>query len=396
MWKKVLYVGFTLIIAIVVFFLGYYSNQFNHLYGLVNSAIEEKNYAEVVKIFDVCFDTKSKISDDSDKLDIVLYPAVSDAGSNPEITYGTENDMKKYNKFEKVYYLYIFNPKYSYSDVSTGSDSAVNKTGIRFNGESSSYDYYYIVNENYNSSEYKANPATLSEAILNNQRNLTGTVSSMNFMRFTLTETMVKEIETKLGSTITSFEILDSTGATDIYKSDVALDYKDKFFTDINDLIVERNEYLNILQTTDDSEKINAANEKFSLFFNGNDQTKGWLAEFEENTATTGYSFHYDSSYLTPSSLIWQTIGMDALFIVFMILLYVVLFHFSAIRRIFSRSTYKNYKDDDVIVNGKKQKLSELNKTPKATKKENIIEVKEETSNEATSEAQKENTENKE
>ena len=50
MWKKVLYIGVAAVIGIMVFLLGYQSNQINHLTSLVNNAIDSGKYEEVAKI----------------------------------------------------------------------------------------------------------------------------------------------------------------------------------------------------------------------------------------------------------------------------------------------------------------------------------------------------------
>lgn len=386
MWKKVLYIGVAAVIGIMVFLLGYQSNQINNLTSLVNNAIDSGKYEEVAKIWEGCFDTKSIVVDNDDDLDIVVYPATSQV----DVSYGASDDKKeRHYKYEKSYYIYIFKSKFNYINAqsSTGEDS--NKMGIRFYSGEEKYDYYFVVNADINSSSYVEKPTKLSEALLNNSRDYTASQEGWNFMKLTVTESMLTAMA--LNGGVDRIAITDNSGA-EVYNEAAQLDFSQAFFTDIADLFTNYNEFLQAeIDANGDSKKINAAVEKFNNFY------EPWYEDFEAKTAETGYTFRYSEDYLFPSSLIWQTIGMEAIYIVVVAIFYILLFHFAAIRSLFSKERYKDYgarktyvtpKDD---VKTKKAEVVEAEFVEKGESKADKEEVDETPSLEEPKEETKEN-----
>lgn len=353
MWKKILYFGVAIIIGILVFIMSYSSNQMNHLESLVKGAIDNEKFHEVPMVWDGCFDTNSIIENNQDNLDIVLYPATSQT----DITLKIGEESRREVEYEKAYYLYIFNAKFSLGNINDGATN-YNETCLEFSSESnsSSYKYYFVVNEEINKGSYIEEPTTLAEALLNNSRDVTNTNETWNFMRVTLTETMINHITSSIGGEITKFDLKDSDGNIQ-YSSDVKLDFSQPFFTDVKDLFENYNIYLDSYLAADgDKTKIQEASDKFQEFY------EAWKIEFDKNEK--GYTFRYDDNILTPSKLMWQTVGMVTLYAVVIVLFYILLFHFSAIRKIFSRETYKDYSDDkEVMVNGKMVKRNKGKQT---------------------------------
>lgn len=344
MWKKVLYLGVTIIFGFLVYIMSSNSNQMNHLESLVKKAIESEKFYEVPMIWDGCFDTTSIVKNDSDKMDIVLYPATSQT----DVTYGPEDSSSRFLKFERAYYLYIFNTSFSLNSVKTDSETSYNLSGIEFSNGTKSYMYYFIANENTNASSYEANPTTKEQAILKSNRDITNTNSVWNFMRVTFTETMLNEIVKELGSDITTLSVKDSEGVAQ-YTSDVSVNFSQNFFTDVKPLFDNYNIYLDsYLAANGDKNKINEAQTKFNEFYDP------WYEEFESKKEETKYTFRFDNDVLSPSKLMWQTIGITALYAVVVVLIYILLFHFKAIKRIFSKENYKKYSSDSkILVNGK-------------------------------------------
>lgn len=349
MWKKVLYFGVAVIIGIVVALLGYSSNQYNHIYGLTSEAISEKNYSEVAKIFGGCFDTKSIITEDSEDVDVVVYPG----SSLTNVSYG---DKKTFLAYEEAYYVYIFSPKFSYLTATNG-DTMSNKTSLRFTSGTKNYDYPFIVSSTVNSSTYKEKPETALEAVLNASRDVTATQSNWGFMTVTVTKTMLDEFTRVNGSPITSMSILNNIGEN-VFTTDIDLTFSQSFFADIDELFVNYNIYLQAYLADNNNKE---AVTTFNAFY------EEWYKDFEASTATTGYTFRYDDSYLSPGKLIWQTVGMLALFLVMIILFYILLFHFAAIKRLFNRESYKDYSNN-------KGGKSTSNQKPIAYKKGALVE----------------------
>ena len=379
MWKKVIYIGIAVVIGIAVFLFGYNSNQMNHLVNLVDEAIENEKYEDVAKIWEGCFDTKSIVSNDKDNFDIVIYPATSQT----DVTYGT--DSTRYLKYEKAYYIYLFNMRFSYGSVNTGSGTNSNKAAIEFSNGDQSYSYYFIANDTTNSSSYIANPMTKEEALLNVSRDLTSTIDAWNFLKVTFTETMIKKIESSIGGEITGISIKDSTGETQ-FTANVQMNFSQEFFKDMEPLFTNYNIYLDAyLAANDDSAKIDAAANAFTEFYGDDkDTTKGWAnTTFKEYETQKGYTLRYGNDILTPSKIMWQTVGIEALYLVVAALIYIMLFHFKAVRALFSRDNYKKYssKNHQVIINGKVANSPKEKPQPK-TEVEQIEAPKEEVAEE--------------
>lgn len=347
MWKKVLYFGVAIVFGILVYIIGYSSNQMNHLVGLVNNAIAEEEFYKVPMIWGGCFDTKSIVEDNSDKLDLEVYPATSQI----DITYGTEDNSQRYLEFEQAYYFYIFNAKFTTSTAVVGETSS-NKTAVEFKSSETGkgYNYYFVVSDTINSSSYVAEPTTKEEQLLNSTRDITNTKDDWNFMRVTFTKTMLDEIEKSLGGKITSLSINDCDGNS-VYTTNISLDYSQSFFSDkkMVEMFTKYNTYLDsYIAANNDSDKIKELNNEWGTQFDA------WKKEFIAESEVTGYAIGYESSVVTPSKIVWQTIGMLALYALVVILFYVLLFHFSAIKGLFSKESYKKYsKEKRAKVNGK-------------------------------------------
>ncbi len=336
MWKKVLYFGVAIVFGILIYIIGYSSNQMNHLEGIVSNAIAEEKFYKVPMVWGGCFDTKSIVEDNSDKLDLQIYPATSQT----DITFGSEDNTERYLEFEHAYYLYIFNAKFTTSTAVVGEKSS-NKTSIRFvsNETSKSYDYFFVVDDTINSSSYVETPKTKEEYLLNSSRDVTNTKDAWNFMRVTFTKTMLDEIEKQIGGEITSLSINDCDGNS-VYNTEIKLDYSQGFFSDkkMDEMFVKYNTYLDAYIAADgDNNKLKELNEEWGIQF------ETWKKEFIAETETTGYAIGYEKDIVSPSKLVWQTIGMLALYALVIILFYILLFHFSFIRSLFSKESYKDY-----------------------------------------------------
>ncbi len=348
MWKKVLYIGIAIIFGIIIFMVGYISNQVNHISDLVSKAIKEERYEEIPRISDaLCFSEESLITDDqTDKMELKVYSGLL----QQDITYtpSADNQINE-SLLEEAYYFYIFNPKFTYSDV-----NSKNYMGVTFSNEQSSYTYYFIVDSNYNTQYYKAAPTTKEEAILNKARS-SSTFNNWGYYSFSLSKSMAGFISEKINGDIQSFTIIDSEGIDVASYHSLALDFSQPFFVDQNnqELIKKYAECSTRFSNTDNKDEKKAIQKEFNTFYS-------------EYLDTTPYTIHYTNNELLPSSLVWKTIGMEALYVVFIIFLYILLFHFRGLKALFSRSSYKDYKTpkDEIIINGKKVKINQ-NRGPK-------------------------------
>lgn len=366
MWKKVLYVGVSIIIAVVIYMIGYQSNQNNHIYDLVAENVNKGEYANVGRTLGGCFDTKSIVTEDEDKLDLVVYPATT-------LTSSYQVDGKSYQHFETAYYIYLFKPQFSLWNVD--NEKAPNMSGIRFiASDGSSYDYLYLVNENVNADKYVNNPKTEEEALLKNQRQqiIYQKQHNLLFAISTFTKTQLNLIKTYLnGNEIDKISILDIRGEV-VYTTNVQLDFSQAFFTDVESFRAHFDEYVQKVNATSDKKEKKRLEEEFNAYsIDWQDNTFApWVEE-------KNYTLRYDNSILSPSSLIWRTIGMVALFAVVVVILYLLFFHFAAVKRIFSRETYKDYGGKGTYVNGKEihNKKPSSKKTPVKDSKGPVVEA---------------------
>lgn len=332
MWKKVLFVGIAIVIGIGVFFLGYRSNYVNHIYKLVGDAIDESRYSDVAKVFGGCFDTESIIKDNSDDYDIVIYPGTTLTDS---VNYGEEEN---YYHYRKAYYFYIFKMKFTTAASSTGTQ----KTGFRFYSDSESYNFYFTVNSDTNSSYYVSNPSNLEEVLLNSEH-MSLTSGDIKFVNLTLSDDQINMIETKLGGKINKMAILDSLG-DEVDSFPISLNFEEAFFKDADEFITAFDKQVND-NKPDDYDEIES----------------NWEALIKSDDNT--YTNHYSDDILSPKSLIWRTVGILALYSVVMVLFFILIFHFKSIKRIFSRENYKDYgsRRQTTYVNGKEQSNKDKN-----------------------------------
>lgn len=354
MWKKVLYFGIAIVIGIVVAMVAYSSNQFNHVYNLVNTAIAEKKYEDVAKVFGGCFDTHAINTIEHDQMDIVVFPGTTLTNT---VYYSQESEEQTYLVYEEAYYIYIFNPTFNYVNVNDD-----NQTALRFTSSSAAqYTYPFVVSSTTNKDYYVEKPSNPTEAVMNDARDLISVQTNWNFMSITLTKTMVDYIKAQIGGTIVQMEVLDNEGTNVVYSESLPLDFSQAFFSDISELIDHYNVYLQAyLKDNNDTE----AADQFNAFY------EPWYEEFKANQEQTGYTFRYDDHTLSPGSLLWQTVGMMALYLVFIILIYILLFHFASIKRIFSRETYKDYSSNKKGTSAKPAKSTPVKKADLTVKEE--------------------------
>lgn len=336
---KVVYIVFAVIAAVIVYFLGYNSNSVNHIVNLTNKAIESQNYVEVAKIHGGCFDINNLATEDSDDFDIAIFPATTLIQYSYYETEESETPVTK-AKYDQAYYIYVFNPKFSLTPNEVDG-LYLNDAGIKFKSASGSYNYKFQITETINKDDYNEKPLTFEDALLNGKRESVTYYENWNFINVTLTRSLINTVASQLKGDINSIDILDKDGEA-IYTIDVKLDFSQEFFADVNDLCVEYNKFVDVINSKDatDEEK-ESADKAFETFYVGTEDTPGFEEEFLKNE---NYSFRYADGYLQPGSLVWQTIGLIALFIAAAALLYFLLFHFAFIKEFIARQGRGNGK----------------------------------------------------
>ena len=137
-----------------------------------------------------------------------------------------------------------------------------------------------------------------------------------------------------------------------VYEQNVTLDFNKEsgFFKDMGPLVVNYNQYIDeVTAANNDNTLINEANKKFEAFY----------IDFEAKfLATENYTFRYEDSYLQPSRLVWETIGLEALYVLAVAILYILIFNFSMIKNIFNKNSYSNSYGQRAVAKNKKNSNS--------------------------------------
>ena len=353
---KIVYIGFSIVFGFVLFIAIYNTNAYNHIYEMTQEAVASGNYANVAKIHGGCFELTNLASDDSDNLDLAVFRSST---LEQATYYVDEENTVNYSKYVKSYYIYVLNPNFSIIDVTNG-DQLLNKAGFRFTGTSGEYDYYFKVDESYNTSLYKEKPASLNEALINNGRYMTADFENWKLYQLVLTSTMIDAMNI---GTINKISVCDNQGNV-VGEASVTLDFTGDYFNDIQELEDAYNAYIDVVTKEDvkNDEKTEAVN-AFNSFYEGEN---GFETRFLSNS---NYSFRYEDKVLQPSSIMWTSIGLICLYIVAAALLFILCFHFHKVRRIFSKDAYKDYEGS------RKKASTSKNSVEKTNKEENVVEA---------------------
>lgn len=282
MIKKILFFTITIVVGVVLAYTTYYSSYVNHVYDIVETALKEERYEDVARMFTSYFDAESKVQRvDSEEGFILVYPSILQ-------TTKTSTDGKSYTGFEKGYSVYGFSLKdTSFADITVSKDTTKNDSGIIYNGrDSQSYSYPFVVKTG------------------DNPYDLTSTISSLKCVEANIGE---KDINEKLGGSITSISLLNSNGETIINASGLNLDLSEEFFTYADELIAKHDE----CAPTNDKDT-------FNPFF------EEWKTRYL--AANENYKMFYSTSDIKPTSLLWKTVGIMVMYVAVCVLIGLLIF----------------------------------------------------------------------
>lgn len=391
MLKTILKVVYVTIAAVLCFilFMGFYNTfRSDYVIELTSTAVKEKNYETIAKVFNVTFDLKSVLNEQpTDEVHIEILPSISRVDA---VTYKKEEGSEDYTAttnylFEYNYSFYLYEPKFSTAD---SSDNGIytNKTAIRFYGENDKYyDYLLKVTSSVNKDSYSARPETVSDALLKSSRDQLQVLNLINATYATINESIINYIQSEyLESSITGYSIIDGNGKEVFAPQNVNFDFSQQFFNE-QEIIDFKTKYNEVIEAQ--KESTDAANSKYADFekWYYGENNDGIFYTFYESEAHPTYMHQLDESELKPASIVWKTIGIIALFLLAVIILYILLFYFKWIKRIVTRSgknegryTAKNQaqKKNSNNNSNKAQANSLKNKPNKSTKPTKAIDTK--------------------
>lgn len=396
---KVLYISFGLLIGLLVCLVGYQTNGATHVMNMINEAIDSKNYSELVMINGVCFDKESIVEDNSDKLDIAIFPGTHLTAAQ---YYENDDDKTVVEKYlaEKAYYIYIISPDFSIKGYSENKEF-VNRSGLKFVSNNASYKYNFLVSDTVNDEYVEKTPICFEDSYFG-YRDVINDNSVWGFMNIVVTEGMLKAMNV---SNTNKIEVYDDTDNI-VASFDVNLDFSQKFFTDVEPLVSTHNDYLKKIDGHEnDRSLVKEADAEFEKFYLGEakDGSSGFKNDFVK--LDDSYSFRYDDKILAPGKLVWQTIGGLVIYLLAAVVLYLLFFHFKDLMNIFTKNK-GNYRVNPASVNAAKQAnnniinakvkeekpskaevASENNKAPEEVKND-VIEVVEESKQEVSQETE--------
>ncbi len=345
MFKTILKVVYVTIAAVLCFilYMGFYNTfRSDYVIELTSTAVKEKDYETIAKIFNVTFDLKSILEEQpTDKAHLEVLPSISRVDA---VTYSKKENSDEYTAkinylFEYNYSFYLYEPKFSIAD-SSDNGSITNKTAIRFyNDENKSFDYLLKLTSTVNKDKYSSKPETLSDALLKTGRDQLQILNLINATYVTINESVINYIQSDYldGKAITSYSIIDGNGELVFEPKSINLDFSQQFFKE-QEIIDFKAKYSAVIEAQ--KESTDAGNSKYSEFeewYYGKNKD-GVFYTFYESEEHPTYMHQLDEAALKPASIIWKTIGIIALFILACVILYILLFNFKWIKRIITRS----------------------------------------------------------
>lgn len=335
---KVVYVTIAAVLAFVLY-LGFYSSfRTDYVVNMAKTAVQNKDYVTIDKMFNVTFDSKSILnSQASDKVYVEVLPSIS----RLDVSTYTKNDDDSYKAndstylFEYNYSFYFYEIDFSLSDRSDNGKT-LNNTSIRFyNDDNKYYDYYFRITSSVNSELYTMYPLSVSEGLLNTSRDMVYTYNYVNLCYATFNETILNIISNDYldGKSITKYTLVDSNGSEVFTPSEIDLSFNQQFFKE-TEIITFKEKYNAYLSASDDEKDTRLT--EFENWYYGENKD-GVFYTFYETTAHPTYMHQFDESVLTPSSIIWKSIGLLALYILAVVILYILIFKFKWIKSIVTR-----------------------------------------------------------
>lgn len=316
MFKKICFFILVGFFALAIGFLQYNTNNIEYVKDLYTKHIKKGEYEEVAKIFNDLVDTNSIYEDDTDAADIRIYPGMTMV----KASYTENNEQKAYIVYEYGYNFYIFKSEFAFHNISL-NDSVENASSIRFTNGDNYYDYYLVVDKEYNSSVYKETAATKEEALLNNGRDYVDSNDSVGFITISFYSTMIDYIKSQIGGDITGVDIMSNEGKV-LYSMAITFNFDEQFFLDAKNLLDYQNNSLDEYELADSKEK------RAEILDDAKKYLKDWSYKYED----ASYYVRLESMG-TPAIVIWKTTGSLLLFAVFIVLIYFALFERKRIKR---------------------------------------------------------------
>ena len=149
---KIFYIAVGLVLCILFGVLNYNTGADEVYIEKVTEAYQSDDMSELVRVFSsfaLPYDSNAFVTKDTNgKNKMALYGSIN----RLNVSYKEDDQDKTYQGVEFIYYLFIKGIDFPSGKTTDGT----NNSGIKFyNADGDSYEYYFIVDDKINTSEYK-------------------------------------------------------------------------------------------------------------------------------------------------------------------------------------------------------------------------------------------------
>ena len=347
---KVIYISFAVIIMFFSAIVLFNTAKGDHILNITNKALDEKNYDKILELFGGIYWNEPVIKESKGDTDFLVVPTYLES---TVLYYPEDSNMTHmHHSFSNSYGFYIFNSNIKTADRAL-SGKKINESGVKFiadNGEE--YIYYFRVSATVNCNESYEQAKSVNDYYLNHKRDIISDKSKYGFFNFNINQELVEAIEEKLEGQIVKFNITENDGKS-VFENDFdfAFNFNDAesgFFAEDQGGVVYK-AYTDYLPYYD-SYKINQKKYKSDNYVDGvtkdvfNSKTETFndkVSKFREdakagNVYNANLKISLGESEIMTNSVIayavWRTIGIEALVLVVVAVIYILLFHFQQLR----------------------------------------------------------------
>ena len=351
---RIVYFAISIIIAVFVGMIYYQSSVYQEIYDKTQEWIKNEDYDSLARMYCGYFDRTPIISDkdaNGSKLLVLAgtqeetfnyyrLKANAEAGSTKDSDY----DTLIYHQYEYAYdFLFVIpqseKAKYNTKNIDL-TDKKINNFGIRFYDKTDKtkyYDYKYELSNTVNKDDFIYRPMSVEEGKLHGTRTLMSSFySSWGFFRSYINKSTLDLIETTAKIDIGSFNMIDNTG-NPIFEGDyvINMEFNEDFFKNIAPLKKAYDEYINIYNDYNVNDKNKYTKEEYTAASNKfKADIDAWS---EEAKAYPNYLTAFNEKDVVSSSPIWKTVGVIAIYVLAVLVIYLLLFEFKRIKRLIFR-----------------------------------------------------------
>ena len=352
--KLILRVIYLSLAAIIMFFTSivfFNTAKGDHILNLTNQCLVDKDYDKLQELFGGLYSSNSSVKKMDEKGNII----VATSGSERDVLIYPEEASKPtlYHKFIKAYNFYIMNSSFGTASVLENGKKK-NNVGIKFitdkkdtDGNAVTYLFPFVVSSEINSDVYKEKHTSFDDYWLNYTRNFVIDKTKYGFFNFQIYDETINLIKKKTEANIVAFNVVDNEGKN-VYAEDfnLAFNFDEDFYAEnqagyvfkaYNDYLPYYDSYRygsqytipNYIETSNEmyNNKTTAFNEAIDKFFA--DLKKGGVYDSSIKVSLN------ESEIMTGDVIaraVWRTIGIEALILLVIVVLYILLFHFRQFR----------------------------------------------------------------